>query len=106
MKRLALCAATALALVLGAANAFAQGTFKIPFTFQAGGKSLPAGVYQVGPKDNNQLTLRRKRLARNSRFPSRSGWRSLARLSQSPSWSSMWWGISRRLIRNTLRIMS
>jgi len=60
MKRLALCAATALALVLGAVNVFAQGTFKIPFTFQAGGKSLPAGAYQLGPKDDNQLTLRQE----------------------------------------------
>jgi len=60
MKRLAVCAATALALVLGAADAFAQGTFKIPFTFQAGGKSLPAGEYQVTQKDDGQLTLRQQ----------------------------------------------
>ena len=67
MKRLAVCAATALALVLGAANGFAQGTFKIPFTFQAGGKSLPAGEYQVTQKDDGQLTLRQQTTGRE--FP-------------------------------------
>jgi len=67
MKRLAVCAATALALVLGAADAFAQGTFKIPFTFQAGGKSLPAGEYQVTQKDDGQLTLRQQTTGRE--FP-------------------------------------
>jgi len=71
MKRIAVwaAAATALALVLGAANAFAQGTFKIPFTFQAGGKSLPAGVYLVGPKDDNQLTLRQETTGKEFQVP-------------------------------------
>ena len=69
MKRLALCAATAWVLALGAANAFAQGTFKIPFTFQAGGKSLPAGVYQVIPKDDTQLTLRQESTGKEFQIP-------------------------------------
>ena len=60
MKRSVVCAAMVLALVLGAADAFAQGTFKIPFTFQAGGKSFPAGVYQVAHKNGDQVTLRQE----------------------------------------------
>jgi len=69
MKRLALCAATAWVLALGAANAFAQGTFKIPFTFQAGGKSFPAGVYHVAQKDDNQLTLRQETTGKEFQVP-------------------------------------
>jgi hypothetical protein len=71
MKRKAVwaVAATALVLALGAANAFAQGTFKIPFTFQAGGKSLPAGVYMLGPKDDNQLTLRQEKTGKEFQVP-------------------------------------
>ena len=69
MKRLAVCAATALALVLGAANGFAQGTFKIPFTFQAGGKSLPAGMYRASQKDDTQLTLRQEATGKEFQVP-------------------------------------
>ena len=69
MSRLAICAAMALALVVGAVNAFAQGTFKIPFTFQAGGRSLPAGVYQVAQKDDNQLTLRQETTGKEFQVP-------------------------------------
>ena len=69
MKRLAISAATALALVLGAAGAFAQGTFKIPFTFQAEGKSLPAGVYQVAQKNDTQLTLRQETTGKEFQVP-------------------------------------
>ena len=69
MKRLAVCGATALALVLGATGVFAQGTFKIPYTFQAGGKSLPAGVYQVAQKDDNQLALRQETTGKEFQVP-------------------------------------
>jgi hypothetical protein len=60
MKRLAICAATAMALVAGATAAFAQGTFKIPFTFQAGGSKHPASEYWVAQKDDGQITLRQE----------------------------------------------
>jgi hypothetical protein len=62
MKRLAIWALAAMALVLatGATQAFAQGTFKIPFTFHAGGTSLAKGEYSVVPKDDNQITLRQE----------------------------------------------
>jgi len=69
MKRLAVCTAKALALVLGAANVFAQGSFKIPFTFQAGGKSLPAGVYRVSQKDDSQITLRQETTGKEFQVP-------------------------------------
>jgi hypothetical protein len=42
-----------------AAAASAQTVYKIPFTFQAGGKKYPAGDYQVVPKDGGQLSLRK-----------------------------------------------
>ena len=62
MKRLAVWAVAAMALVLlaGAPQAFAQGSFKIPFTFKAGGTSLPKGEYSVVPKDDSHLTLRQE----------------------------------------------
>jgi hypothetical protein len=71
MKRIVVwaVAATALALVLGAADAFAQCTFKIPFTFQAAGKSHPAGVYLVNPKDDHQLTLRQETTGQEFQVP-------------------------------------
>jgi hypothetical protein len=61
-KRLAVwaVAAMALALVAGPSGAFAQGTFKIPFTFQAGGAKHPAGEYRVAQKDSGQITLRQE----------------------------------------------
>jgi hypothetical protein len=48
------------ALVAGAEVCLAQGTFKIPFAFQAGGKKLPAGDYRIAPKGNEQIILRRE----------------------------------------------
>ena len=45
-------------LVAGAAEAFAQGTFKSPLTLEAGGMKLPAGEYRVAQKDDGQITLR------------------------------------------------
>lgn len=69
MRLLAVCAATALALVLGAAGSFAQGTFKVPFTFQAGGKSLPPGVYRVAQKDDSQITLRQEATGKDFQVP-------------------------------------
>lgn len=48
------------ALLAGAALAQAQGTFKIPFKFQAGGKKLAAGEYTVAKTAEGQLTLRQE----------------------------------------------
>jgi len=62
MKRLAIwaVAAVALLLVAGTTEAFAQSTFKIPYTFQAGGTSLPKGDYSIVQKDDSHLTLRQE----------------------------------------------
>jgi hypothetical protein len=62
MKRLAVwaVAVTALILFAGAAEAVAQGTFTIPYTFQAGGASHPKGEYSVVPKDDSHLSLRQE----------------------------------------------
>jgi len=46
------------ALIAGGTLAMAQGTFKIPFKFDAGGKKFPAGEYWIGPKDEKQLAIR------------------------------------------------
>jgi hypothetical protein len=71
MKRLAVwaVAATALALVAGAPEVFAQGTFKIPFTFQAGGVKLPAGNYWVAQKGDGQITLRQEATGKEFQVP-------------------------------------
>jgi hypothetical protein len=71
MKRLAVwaVAATALVLVAGAPEAFAQGTFKIPFTFQAGSTKLPSGEYRVAQKDDSQITLRQEATGKEFQVP-------------------------------------
>ncbi|MGA9057630.1 MAG: hypothetical protein WB763_14085 [Terriglobia bacterium] len=71
MKRLAVwvVAAAALALVAGATEVFAQGAFKIPFTFQAGGKKLPTGEYRVAQKDDGQITLRQEATGKEFQVP-------------------------------------
>ena len=59
MKRLVAMAIVALGFALiGGGTAYAQGTFKIPFKFEAGGKKFPAGDYWIAPKDEKQLALR------------------------------------------------
>jgi hypothetical protein len=60
MKRLTsiVIAVLAFAFIAGGATAFAQGTFKIPFKFQAGGKKFAAGDYWIAPKDDKQLAIR------------------------------------------------
>jgi hypothetical protein len=71
MKRLAfwVVAATAVALLAGVTQAFAQGTFKIPFTFEVGGKKLPAGEYRVAQKDDGQITLRQETTGKEFQAP-------------------------------------
>ena len=48
----------AAALVAVSAASAAEGAFKIPFAFKAGGKSLPAGDYVVAPKGETQLVIK------------------------------------------------
>ena len=62
MKRLAVwvVAVTALTLVAGASGAFAQGMFKVPFPFEAGGTKVPKGEYRVAQKDDGHITLRQE----------------------------------------------
>ena len=62
MKRIALWPVVLLAFlfIAGGASVFAQGTFKIPYKFEAGGKKLPAGIYWVGAKDDGQLVIRQE----------------------------------------------
>ena len=71
MKRLAVWAvvAMALALVVGATEGFAQGTFKIPFGFEAGGGKVPRGEYQVAQKDDGHLTLRQEATGKEFQIP-------------------------------------
>ena len=71
MKRLAVwvVAATALTLVAGASGAFAQGTFKVPFTFEAGGIKVPRGEYRVAQKDDSHVTLRQEATGKEFQVP-------------------------------------
>ena len=71
MKRWAVwaVAATALVLLAGATQAFAQGTFKIPFPFQAGDLKLPKGDYTVAQKDDSHLTLRQEATGKEFQVP-------------------------------------
>ncbi|OGD21495.1 MAG: hypothetical protein A2W03_12050 [Candidatus Aminicenantes bacterium RBG_16_63_16] len=59
LTRLAV-AAAGLALVVNVTAAHAQGTFKIPFEFKAGGKKLAAGQYSVAQKGDGQIVLRKE----------------------------------------------
>jgi len=71
MKRLAVwaVAATALVLVAGATQAFAQGTFKIAYQFAAGGTKLRAGEYRVAQKDDGHITLRQEATGKEFQIP-------------------------------------
>jgi hypothetical protein len=62
MKRLFVLAIAALAFVLiaGSMVTYAQGTFKIPFKFEAAGKSFPAGEYWIAQKGDNEIALRKE----------------------------------------------
>ena len=71
MKRLAVwaVAAAVLTLVAGATGAFAQGTFKVPFPFEAGGIKLPKGEYRVAEKDDGHITLRQEATGKEFQVP-------------------------------------
>jgi hypothetical protein len=62
MKRLFFLAVVALAfaLIAGGTVVYAQGTFKIPFKFEAGGKKFPPGEYRVDQKEDGPITLRQE----------------------------------------------
>lgn len=50
----------ALGFFAGNTMAYAQGTFKIPFRFEAGGKKFPAGDYWVATKVDGKISLRKE----------------------------------------------
>jgi len=60
MKRkfITVVAALAFSLIAGSAVTYAQGTFKIPFKFEAGGKKFAPGEYGVARKGEGQIVLR------------------------------------------------
>jgi hypothetical protein len=62
MKRLAVISVLVLAFVLiaGSTLTYAQGTFKIPFKYKAGGKTYPAGEYSLAQKGEGQIALRKE----------------------------------------------
>jgi hypothetical protein len=61
MKRFVwLAMGTLVVMLVAGGSASAQGVFKIPFNFEAGGKKLPAGDYWVAPKGENQIALRQQ----------------------------------------------
>jgi len=62
MKRLIILVVLALAfkLFLGSSVAFSQATFKIPFKFEAEGKSYPPGNYLIEQKEEGKITLRKE----------------------------------------------
>lgn len=71
MKRLVFLAVGAMAFVLiaGGTLAYAQGTFKIPFKFEAGGKKFPPGEYWVAPKGDGQIALRQESTGTEVQIP-------------------------------------
>ena len=71
MKRLAVCAVvvTAFALVAGATEAYAQGTFKVPFKFEAGDVKVLSGEYRIAQKDDGHITLRQEATGKEFQVP-------------------------------------
>lgn len=59
MKRL-IVLALGFAFIAGSTVTYAQGTFKIPFKFEAGGKSFLPGEYWVAQKGDGKITLRKE----------------------------------------------
>ncbi len=60
MKRLMISAALVFAfkLFLGCGFAYSQATFEIPFKFEIGDKSFPAGNYSIAQKEEGKIALR------------------------------------------------
>ena len=72
MKRAAAMTVLALAFGLeaGAMAARAQGTFKVPFKFEADGKKFPAGQYSVVAKEEGKLAFREEATGKETLVPS------------------------------------
>ncbi len=62
-------AAMALVLVAGTTEVYAQGTFKVPFPFQAGTTKLSKGEYSVTQKGEVQITLRQEATGKEFQVP-------------------------------------
>jgi hypothetical protein len=62
MKRSLVLAVLALAFVFvaGSTATYAQGVFKIPFKFDAGGKKFAAGEYWIAQKGDGKISLRKE----------------------------------------------
>lgn len=62
MKRIAVrpVVISAFLFIAGGISAFAQGAFKIPFKFEAGGRKFPAGEYLIGIRDDGQILIRQE----------------------------------------------
>ena len=62
MKRIILLATFLLVFTFffGSSFAYSQATFKIPFKFEAEGKSYPPGNYWIAQKEDGKITLKRE----------------------------------------------
>ena len=71
MKRLVVLSimTLAFALIVSGAMAYAQGTFKIAFRFEAGGKKFQPGEYRIGQTGEGQLTLRQESTGKEVLIP-------------------------------------
>ena len=71
MKRLVTMtiAALAFALITGGTVVYAQGTFKIPFKFQAGGKKFPPGEFRVDQKEDGPISLWQESTGKEVQIP-------------------------------------
>jgi len=71
MNRQLKLATTVLALlfIAGSSGAYAQATFKIPFKFQAAGKSYPSGEYWVSRKGESEITIRQEATGKEAQVP-------------------------------------
>ena len=71
MRRLAVLpiVIAALALAAAAPPAQAQATFKVPFTFESGGKKFPAGDYVVTKTGESQITVQQVSTGKETLLP-------------------------------------
>jgi hypothetical protein len=71
MKRLAVLPVLTLAfaLVAGVSLTYAQATFKVPFSFEAGGKKFTQGEYSVAQKGDGEITLRQESTGKEVQIP-------------------------------------
>jgi hypothetical protein len=71
MRRLALLpiVIAAVALAAAAPPAHAQASFKVPFKFESGGKTFPAGSYLVTKSGDGQVTFQQVSTGKESVLP-------------------------------------